>query len=228
MAMNQLTDKVFHICGVKDQILGLEAIIIFPSPAVDTPLDTIVEGDVVHGLLPSCALVNKANIFQESHQSLRLVRLPQRQSLSHLGSLDAILLASDRVEEPLRRALRALLVQHKANLLLNLCRNRCLDEGRYLLLNVHLAQRLIEMLHHSHVHFVYLLLVEVLDADLQRRSGILALADALQGLELCTVGSGHADCQPLWVAKSFVHIWSHVHVALLHAHVDLHQFLLQI
>mmetsp|Transcript_38355 Transcript_38355/g.90161 ORF Transcript_38355/g.90161 Transcript_38355/m.90161 type:complete len:229 (+) Transcript_38355:1014-1700(+) len=228
MAMNQLTDKVFHICGVKDQILGLKAIIILPSPAVDTALDTIVEGDVVHGLLPSCALVDKANIFQESHQSLRLVCFPQRQSLSHLSSLDAVLLSPDSVEEPLCSALRALLVQNKANLLLNLCRNRCLDEGRYLFLNVHLAQRLIEMLHHPHIHFVYLLLVEVLDANLERRSCVLALADALQGLELCTVGSGHADCQPLWVAKSIVHIWSHVHVPLLHAHVDLHQLLLQI
>ena len=39
--------------GKLTTVLGLKAIIILPSPAVDTALDTIVEGDVVHGLASS-------------------------------------------------------------------------------------------------------------------------------------------------------------------------------
>mmetsp|Transcript_82585 Transcript_82585/g.198185 ORF Transcript_82585/g.198185 Transcript_82585/m.198185 type:complete len:402 (+) Transcript_82585:844-2049(+) len=227
LMVHEVPHELLQVARVHNQVLGLMALLVLALPHVDVPLHSPVQRQVMGGLPSGRGLLNDSDLHQKAHEPLWLVHPVQRKLLANLLPGHAVLLPPEQVEELLGGAVLAGLIQRKAHLLRHLRRDGGLHERGHHLRDVHLAQGLVQVLNHVEVQILNLLLVQILNANLQGGLGVL-LAAPLQRLVLRQVGPVHALGQALGVPKRLAHIRRHLHVHLLHSHVDLHKLLLQI
>mmetsp|Transcript_26569 Transcript_26569/g.55169 ORF Transcript_26569/g.55169 Transcript_26569/m.55169 type:complete len:345 (-) Transcript_26569:542-1576(-) len=225
--LQELMNKAFQVPWVYDRVLHIMTFFIFSLPIAYQTFHPMEQAVVVSSISALSGSLHHTDICQKTHQSVGIVLSIQRQALLHLSARDAVLLPPQLVIELLRAAVLPGHVQSKAYLLLHLHWDGGLHERCHQLRDIHLTERVIQMLHQIQIHLIHLLLIQALDADLQGTLGTRLLG-MFQRLKLGQVGPVHALGQSFRIDQCFVNVRWGLHVHILHANVDLHQFLLQI
>mmetsp|Transcript_61623 Transcript_61623/g.97711 ORF Transcript_61623/g.97711 Transcript_61623/m.97711 type:complete len:345 (+) Transcript_61623:627-1661(+) len=225
--LQKLMNKAFQVSWVYDWVLHIVTFFIFSLPIADQTFHPVEQAVVVSSISALSGALHHTNVCQKTHQSVGIVLSIQSEALLHLSSRDAVLLPPQLVIELLCAAILPGHVQSEAHLFLHLHRDGGLHERRHQLRDVHLTECVIQMLHQVQIHLIHLLLIQALDTNLQGGLGARLLG-MFQGLKLGQVGPVHALGQSFRIAQSFVDVRWGLHVHILHANVDLHEFLLEI